>query len=187
MARIAQFLQLPDIHHHEIAATYQRLRDDAYRMRKHLISWDAVVNLCTSTPSAAVVAYSRYQAACCLVISLSVILNCLLRIFDRTNALLCNEASGFCDDIASIAESVSCHRPVGSGYAVICLMTAHAAVDDPQKLARIEKIMAEYQLDFVGINWLDRATLLRSVFETLRRDIYLRSQNRFTSEACIIL
>ncbi|KAJ5602260.1 hypothetical protein N7510_011794 [Penicillium lagena] len=193
MGRISEFMRFPDIHHHEIAATYQLLRNDAYRMINHLIQRRAGMDL--STSSATVIAYARYQAACCLIISLSLILNCLLRAFDATNSLLCEEASAFCDEIITIAESVSCHRPLGSGYAAVCLVPAWAATDDPQQLARIETIMAEYQLDFIDFNWSDRATWLRSSFDTLRQGVAKGDRRRgfdpgkygTGNEACVIL
>lgn len=188
MARISEFMRSPDIHHHEIAATYQRLRDDAHKMIRHLLQWRADVDV--SSSSGAIIEYAHYQAACCLIISLSLILNCLLRAFDTTDFVLCKEASDFCDEIVTIAELVSCHRPVGSGYAAMCLVVAWASTDDPEQLAHIETIRAEYQLDYIGFNWSGSATWLRFVFDTLRQRV-LRgdSQTSFNTgnEACAIL
>lgn len=181
-------MRFPDIHHHEIAATYQRLRDDAYKMLRHLIQWRSDLGL--STSSGAIVEYAHYPAACCLIISLSLVLGCLLRAFVTTNLLLCKEAIGFCGDIVTIAELASCHRPVGSGYAAVCPVAAWAATYDPEQLARIETTRAEYQLDYIGFNWSDRANWLQFVFDALRQRV-LRgdSQSSFDSgnETCGIL
>lgn len=187
MARISEFMRFPDIHHHEIAAIYRGLRDDAFKMLQHLTQWCAVVDL--STSSRVIVAYARYQAACSLIIPISLILNSLLRAFDPTNSSCVMRLVILVTEL-QLSQSVSCHRPVGSRYAPVCLLAAWTLTDNAQQLTRIETIWAEYQPDFIGFNWADRAIWLRSTFDTLcQRAVKGDYQNSFATrnDACVIL
>ncbi|KAJ5084176.1 hypothetical protein NUU61_008755 [Penicillium alfredii] len=188
LAKIPDFLRFPDPHLHEITATYQRMRDQSYRMRHQLAQWSRVA------PSSSM-EYARYRAAYCILVALAVTLNSILGAFDPSNSALAGEAAFFCEEIATTAELASCHRPLGAGYASLCLVAAWAAVLDPRQLARIEGILLEYQTDFPEVQWFDRAVWLRTTFANLRQRVAERasvsdfehSRLFAANEACVVL
>lgn len=166
LARFPDYIRHPDPHVCEMAGVYLQLRDDAQKMRQYLDNWSPTdtANLC----SVALIQRSRYQAGYCLVVTLGLILNALLRAFDPDNDLLSQESAAFCDEIVDEAELASCYRPLGAAYIALCLVIALAVVDDTAQMARIDGILADYQTDFKETRWRDRAMWLRATFESHR-------------------
>lgn len=150
----------------EIAAAYLRIRNDSQKMRDYLDQWPATGR--TVFSSFVVMQRSRYQAGYTTLITLGLMLNTLLRIFDPGNTVLSAEAAFFCDEIVLEAELASCYRPLGAAYIALCLVVAWAAAEDLQQLARIDSVLADYQTDFKEIKWKDRAIWLRMTFGSYR-------------------
>ncbi|KAJ6171760.1 hypothetical protein N7470_000827 [Penicillium chermesinum] len=116
---------------------------------------------------------ARYQTAYVMMASLALVANALMRIFDPGNAMLMNEAAYFCDAIVDEAHLASCYRPLGSAYAALCLVVALSTADDPQRIARIESILGDYQSDFRDVRWGGRAAWLRQLFTEHRMRVAL--------------
>ncbi|KAJ5179474.1 hypothetical protein N7492_002684 [Penicillium capsulatum] len=166
LAKFPDFIRDPDSCVSEMAATYLQIRDDSRKMRQYLDNWSP-----TQTEdwcSVALMQRSRYQAGYCLVITLGLILNTLLRAFDPQNEMLAQESAFYCDEIIDEAELASCYRPLGAAYMALCLVIALASVENPAQHARIETILADYQTDFSETRWRDRAMWLRATFESHR-------------------
>lgn len=150
----------------EIAAAYLRIRNDSQKMREYLDKWPASESSLYS--SMLVMQRSRYQAGYATLITLGLMLNTLLRVFQPGNAMLSSEAVFFCDEIVLEAELASCYRPLGAAYIALCLVVAWAVAEDRHQLARIDSVLADYQSDFKEINWKDRAIWLRKRFGSYR-------------------
>lgn len=166
LAKFPDFIRNPDSCVSEIAATYLQLRSDSQRMRQYLDDWSPTQTVDWS--SVTLIQRSRYQAGYCLVITLGLILNALLRAFDPSNHMLATESAFYCDQIIDEAELASCYRPLGAAYMALCLVIALAVVEDPAQHSRIEAILADYQTDFNEARWRDRAMWLRATFESHR-------------------
>ncbi|KAJ5577479.1 uncharacterized protein N7459_006443, partial [Penicillium hispanicum] len=166
LAKFPEYIRNPDPYLPEIAAAYLHLRDDSWRMREYMMQWPA--SQMVSYSSMSVMQQSRYQAGYTMVVSLSLILNTLLRAFDHGNAVLARESMFFCDEIPDQAELASCYRPLGAAYMALCLVVALSAVEHPQQRARVEAVMADYQTDFKEIRWRERALWLRTTFNSHR-------------------
>ncbi|CAI7643341.1 unnamed protein product [Penicillium glandicola] len=166
LAMFPKFVQTPEPHLPEIAKTYMQLRLDAQQIKQYLDQYAGAIPV--SFSSSEVVRHSRIQAAYTMLSTLAVLLNSLLRVFDPWNASLVSEAVFLCDEIATQAELASCYRPVGAGYIPLCLVVAWAASDNLVQLARIERILSEYQSDFADVPWMSRAVWLASTLDSHR-------------------
>lgn len=166
LAKFPEFIRNPDSCVSEMAATYLQIRRDSQKIRQYLDQWPPTQTADWS--STTLVQRSRYQAGYCLVITLGLILNTLLRAFDPQNDMLAKESALYCDEIIDEAELASCYRPLGAAYMAMCLVIALAVVEDPAQHARIEMILADYQTDFKETRWRDRAMWLRATFESHR-------------------
>jgi hypothetical protein len=108
--------------------------------------------------------HCRYQAGYTLVVTLALILNTLLRAFDFNNTVLVTEAFSFCDHIIRQAEIACRYRPLGAAYISLCLVVGCSTAEDPQQLAHLQALLADYSTDFKEINWIERVMWLRASF-----------------------
>lgn len=162
LANFPEWIRRPDPHFHEIAAVYITMTDDAKRMRRYLDHWSTPPP--TSFRDPITVEHCRYQAGYTLVVTLALILNTLLRMFDPNNTVLKVEEYTLCEEI--IRESVvACrYRPLGAAYVSLCLVVGCSAAEDPQQLARLQALLTDYSTDFKEINWVERVMWLRACF-----------------------
>lgn len=191
ISMLPEFMINPDAHLSEITTLYLQLRVEVEKKRSLLANFPPGKQL--TFPSMRVGAKDRpqFQAAYAMTLSLAVITNALMRIFDPENTILINDAAYFCDEIVDEAELASCYRPLGSAYAALCLVVALATAEDPRQVARVERILADYQSDFRGLNWDDRVDWLRRLFAEHRMRVALgrEVQSKIVSEPglCIVM
>ncbi|KAJ5232094.1 hypothetical protein N7468_005050 [Penicillium chermesinum] len=171
ISMLPEFMRNPDAHLPAITSLYFQLREDAQKTRSFLDQL-AAEKVTTSSPLVPG-PRARYQTAYVMMASLALVANALMRIFDPGNAMLMNEAAYFCDAIVDEAHLASCYRPLGSAYAALCLVVALSTADDPQRIARIESILGDYQSDFRDVRWGGRAAWLRQLFTEHRMRVAL--------------
>ncbi len=126
---------------------------------------------------------SSYRVAYGILLALASTLNGILRAFEPDDMGLVGESTGFSTDIITLAAQASQHRPLGASYIPPCLVAAWAATADPSKQAEVEKMIAEYQTDFVQARWMDSAVWLKNRFERLRRKLAASYPKNFIGNA----
>lgn len=114
---------------------------------------------------------TRYRVGYGILLALASTLNGILRAFDPDDMTLVEESVSFSNDIMTIAAHASQYRPLGASYIPLCLIAAWAAIVDPSKQAEVEKMLGEYQTDFVQARWMHGAIWLKNRFESLRRKV----------------
>lgn len=149
----------------EVRTTLEELRADCAKMKRLLSSIDAVVPGDTpATPYAdpVIAQYVRYQGAYSTLLWMTITFNAVLRAYEPCDQFLVAESVVLVDEATALAEVASKYRPLGSSFIPLCLVYAHAATDDVTKRAQVEKVLAEYQLDFPCTDWLNIAAILRA-------------------------
>ncbi|CEO60783.1 hypothetical protein PMG11_05323 [Penicillium brasilianum] len=74
--------------------------------------------------------------------------NCMVQALEIHSDAVQADAHHFTEEILVLAETSENLRPVGSGYLIICLITAWAATRDPELRGRVFEWLCEYQSDF---------------------------------------
>lgn len=162
LAKFPEWIRRPDPYIPEIAVVYLTMRDDAERMHQYLGHWSDPAS--DSFTDSTTLEHCRYQAGYTLVVTLALILNTLLRAFDSNNTVLVTEAFSFCDHIIRQAEIACRYRPLGAAYISLCLVVGCSTAEDPQQLAHLQALLADYSTDFKEINWIERVMWLRASF-----------------------
>lgn len=151
------------------------MRADAPKLRQRLAqlteltSSGAIRPLSPRTPIMGL--HTRYQGAYGILLALASTLNGILRAFDPDDMTMVEESASFSIDIMTVAAHASQYRPLGASYVPLCLIAAWAVTEDPPKQAEVEKMLAEYQRDFVEARWMHCAIWLKNRFESLRRKV----------------
>jgi hypothetical protein len=175
LAKVPDFVRDPELHLFEIQSAYQQMRVEAPKMRQRLAqltepsSSDAIQPLSLPTPITGLLI--RYRAAYGILPTLASTFNGILRAFDPDDVDLVKESASYSNDIMTLAADMSQYRPLGASYIPLCLIAAWAATEDPSKQAEVEKMLAEYQADFVEARWMQCAIWLKNKFEILRHKV----------------
>lgn len=165
MAQIPNFVREPEQHLVEMRFAYKQIQVDVQKLRRRLVK---VAELPTSTGRL----HSTCLAAHGLLLCEALIVNAVLRAFNPYDSSLIEDSASFSNETVTLAEEASQYRPIGASHVPLCLIVAWAATDDMSRRVEIERVLADYQADFMVARWLDSAFLLDSQFQDLRRRIW---------------
>ncbi len=109
----------------------------------------------TSVPGISEASQNRARRQCLygFGLTMSILLNTILRAYDPKDANLVDEPNHLAHEIIALAEQqASIYRPLGAAYMLLCLMSAWTASADTDASihAEVDPVLADYQLDFLG-------------------------------------
>ncbi|KAJ5736467.1 uncharacterized protein N7483_001592 [Penicillium malachiteum] len=146
MSRLPVYMRNPDPYIMEIGVAYIKMCDIVQRIRSFLDQLPTSNSDSFSSPLTLQKAQLLAQYATMLTMLL--VLNALLRLFDPDNPVLRSETHSNCEQILLEAQAAYCYRPLGAAYFAVCLVVALAISDDSEQIVRIKKVLADYQADF---------------------------------------
>ncbi|KAJ6439930.1 transcription factor Cys6 [Purpureocillium lavendulum] len=171
MSLMTEILRHPMQHISQMRSLYQIVRLDFPGLRKHLL--EIIEPACSGPleklPLVLVRLQTRYQAAYCLLLSMGMTLNGMLRALNPYDLLLGEEMDTYCAEMLDLAERAKGRRPFGASHIPLGLLSAWAAVDDESQRPAIRSMIAEYDVGFASVNWQAKAELLRPAYDTVRR------------------
>lgn len=166
LTQIPNFVRDPELYPLEIKYTYQQIRLDMPKMLHHM----------KQTPDGTRM-QANFQAGTSLLLSLALIFNSLLRIFDPLDTTLLQDSANFSDESVALAERAMQYRPLGASHILVCLVAALAATDeDPARNIAVERMLLEYQGDFTTSKWMNVAAWLRGKYADLRNKLWMHSE-----------
>lgn len=172
LAKIPNFIRYPEVHLFDMQLTYEQKRIDIEKMRSRLCD---IADLPPAheigrfaPPVSGKTLLYLYWTAYVLLLALALVLNGLLRALDPLDITLVEDCIVFSDEVTIIGEHMMQYRPLGAGFVPICLTAAWAATSDPEKRAKIQELILDYQQDFAGARWMDGAFWLKDRFDLLR-------------------
>ncbi|KAI1054568.1 hypothetical protein LB506_010630 [Fusarium annulatum] len=167
LLRIPRLLHEPLRYVEEIKTTYRELRDDHARIQHQLDSVreqrDPSENLrCRQK------LVHKLQVTEAILLTAALALNRILRAAYPDEGVLLLEASMLANELIILAKSVYDLRPLGASYIPPCLAAVWATASALEaQNNEIETLIADYQLDYVRIKWMDQAVLLKELNRTL--------------------
>jgi hypothetical protein len=172
LARISVMFQNPRLHTPDIRSTYEQLRVETPKLGRRISITDERTvsneNRPLSLPMKVVRLHAALRGSYGMILTLAVTFNAILRALNPNDILLVDDSEMFSNEITTLAEYESQYRPIGASYIPLCLVAAWAAMSDARVLAKIEKIVEEYQPDFPQHNWMEMARALKRKIECLR-------------------
>ncbi|KAI1015083.1 hypothetical protein LB503_004020 [Fusarium chuoi] len=167
LVRIPRLLHEPLEYVEEIKATYRELRDDHARIQHHL---DSVQE--QRDPSESLQCRQKFihrlQVTEAFLLTAALALNRILRAAYPDEGVLFLEASTLANELIILAKAAYDLRPLGASYIPPCLAAVWATSGALEaQNNEIKTLLAEYQLDYVRIKWMDQAVLLKEFNGTL--------------------
>ncbi|KAL3955941.1 hypothetical protein ACCO45_008787 [Purpureocillium lilacinum] len=159
MSLMTEILRRPMQNTSQMKTLYQIVRLDFPGLKRHLL--EVIEPACTGPleklPLVLVRLQTRYQAAYCLLLSMGMTLNGMLRALNPYDTLLGEEMDVYCAEMLDLAERAKRRRPFGASHI-------------PPRVARpaIKSMIAEYDTGFGYVNWQAKAELLRPAYDTVR-------------------
>ena len=103
-------------------------------------------------------------------LTMSILLNTILRAYDSNDVSLVDESNHVAREIITLAKQASIYRPLGAAYMSLCLMSAWTASADTDLSTHteVETVLAEYQLDFLGPRAMEGCIKMMLVIRQLR-------------------
>ena len=164
--RIPDFVRDPVTHFEDIQSVYKGLQIDCTVVRTAIMTLSEMV---ASGEMINVKVLTLNSVAYGMLMTMAMVLNAILRSFDRSDVLLHSESEEFCDEALDLSKRVSQYRPLGSSYMPLALACAWAVTEDEVKRDALGDMMMEYQTDFESGRWLESAICLRKRLNYVRR------------------
>lgn len=180
LANVTEYINDPEPHHDDILKVYARMKIDSQKLRQIVegIAGNGEDPL-FPRPGPGVSLHREvrdFSTAYGIVLTLMMALNGILHALDPEDISLNDDAVVIGTSILQLAKELSPYRPLGASHIPLCLTVAWAAIDDNNKRAEVEAMIADYQTDFTTMTWMDMAYWWRNRFEVHR-------QNRIISRA----
>ncbi|KAI9168004.1 hypothetical protein HJFPF1_04148 [Paramyrothecium foliicola] len=178
IVRLPSVIRDPLRHMPYIGIAYETVRGDVARMRQ---TYALVQNIYESSPESVkneketLRMYSGMQTVAGIILMVANLFGGLLAAYDPSNTAVVEEANLYRQESLALAKSAAMHRPFGSSYMTLTLVTAWAASDDAEEMAELWTAIEEYASDFPEDGWQKRPLWLRSVFDTVRMDSFMRA------------
>ncbi|KAF5631058.1 fungal transcriptional regulatory n-terminal [Fusarium sp. NRRL 25303] len=167
LAKIPRLLHKPLRYVEEIKTTYTELRDDHARIQHHLDSVREQRDLSGKLHCRQKLVH-KLQVTEAILLTAALALNGILRAAYPDTGVLLLEASTLANELIILAKAVDELRPLGASYIPPCLAAVWASASALEaQNNEIERLLAEYQLDYVRIKWMDQAVLLKELNGTL--------------------
>jgi hypothetical protein len=171
LVKIPSMIKNPRLHSLEIIFAYERIRVETPMLGRRVAKMSEQtihdVNQHRSVPLHVIKLHAALREGYGSLLTLAMPFNAMLRALNPCDILLAKESEIFLEEIITLAEYESQNRPIGASYIPLCLVAAWAAVNDALMLAKIEKIIDEYQSDFPQHRWMEMAHALRKKIESL--------------------
>jgi hypothetical protein len=107
----------------------------------------------------------RFHTANAAMLTMSIVLNRIIRVYDDDPALV-EEARRYVDDIIELGQEASSNRPIAAAFVATPLTMALASMED-YRYSEVEVLLLEYQTDFVGLHYFDDVERIRRQFESI--------------------
>jgi hypothetical protein len=107
----------------------------------------------------------RFHTANAAMLTMSIVLNRTIRVYDDDPALV-EEARRYVDDIIELGQEASSNRPIAAAFVATPLTMALASMED-YRYSEVEVLLLEYQTDFVGLHYFDDVERIRRQFESI--------------------
>lgn len=155
LAKVSALLRDRNLKFLEIQSVYQVMRADCEKLKHALAEiWETALGIPTKSLALPVrQLHVRCQTAYGLLLMLSIILNATLLKHTPLDHSLAEELALFVDEVIALAQQASQYRPLGSSATPLYLAAALAASNDVPKQIQMEKLLAEYETDFVSTQW----------------------------------
>ncbi|KAL9616933.1 MAG: hypothetical protein Q9160_008246 [Pyrenula sp. 1 TL-2023] len=108
--------------------------------------------------------HAHYQRLYGLAITFAILLNRLVRSFDKDDACLSEEMERLSKEAIDLAEKAACYRPLGASWVSLCLRTAQVATENHELKTELDKAMTDYARDFPRMDMVSPASHLESLF-----------------------
>lgn len=179
---LQNLVKLPDFFHNpqsnllDIVVAYQRQLHDLDVLRSRLEAgkarcWPHGYEMRTS-PTPLQKIYSQIQAAYGLLLTITQLLNSVLRASDPCNISLAEESVFITNEIMKLAEPASYQRPLGSCYYPLALLAAYAATESPSIKDEVELMLVDYGQDLGGTEWLLAAKYVEQTVEGMHEKFW---------------
>ncbi|KAL6240331.1 hypothetical protein RBB50_012769 [Rhinocladiella similis] len=178
----------PEVLHEAKAMYHARVPEPGY-LRRHLLT--AMTVLDNSSADGAAQAqepalnsagewHARRLCLYGLGLAMSAVLNTILRAYDPEDVDLAIESAHLVREIITMAKQASMYRPLGAAYVNFCLMSARTACanTDLSIHAEVETVLADYQLDFLGLWLTDGCRKMMTAIHQLRAKVTRWQRNR---------
>lgn len=173
IAQMSEILRHPKQNIAAMKTLYHLIRLETPGLRKILL--ESIEPACAAPPDQLPILLVRmqtcYYAAYCLILSMGMALNGMLRALDPYDALMAEETDMFCTEILTLAERLKWRRPLGASQIPLALVAARAVVDDPKQQAAITNTLVEYEPDLTTFSCLSKAGLLKEGYDRVCRNL----------------
>ncbi|KAL4866277.1 hypothetical protein BDV12DRAFT_137797 [Aspergillus spectabilis] len=167
MAQMAQWIRSPAFHLVDIHTAYNQLMIDCVTMRSVLNKIAEIEASGVQQPSTRL--HTRPQAAYSMLISLALVLNLMLRIFDPDSFSLADEAAVLADESIWLSELAAKYRPFGVTFMPVCLVMAWTASDNIAVRQQVQDILIGYEVDFPAVKWVQTCWWMQRKYDEIRR------------------
>ncbi|OBS26158.1 hypothetical protein FPOA_00101 [Fusarium poae] len=177
IGEMSWFLREPEKYVYQIRSTYALLRAEQPRLQQiKKISVARARETCSTSQQRRL--GIRFYSAIAAMLTMGIVLNRIIRIYDDDPALM-EEAKRYVDDIIELGMEASCNRPIAAASIATPLTMALAAMED-YRYAEAEVLLLEYQTDFAGLHYFDDVERIRQQFENIDK------RNRRTKELLLV-
>ena len=160
LARVPSILRnskdnLTDVHeiYETIRIDYPGVRDFA----ENVIEPACSAAPYTALPLKLVQAQTQIHASMCLMLTVAIVFNLLLRHYDSGDERLFWEYHGFVADAITLAERAKARRPFAASHIPLSLLSAWYAADDPEQRRQLHELLNEYHEDYITIGLVRNA------------------------------
>ncbi|KAF2835758.1 hypothetical protein M501DRAFT_941160 [Patellaria atrata CBS 101060] len=108
------------------------------------------INAWTPATASSKLIHAHYQRLYSTGLTITIVLNCILKAISGSDGDLVVESTHFCKDVLLLAEAAAIYRPLGSSYMIVCLVAAWCNTSDEGSKANVEDMLCEYWSAFVG-------------------------------------
>jgi hypothetical protein len=110
----------------------------------------------------------RFHTANAVMLAIACVLNRILRSY-QDSPVLVEETKLYIDEIIILAKESSSNRPIAAAPVAIPLIVALASMED-YRHDEVERLLLEYQTDFLGLHYFDDVQMVRRGFKNMDRN-----------------
>lgn len=125
--------------------------------------------------------YSNYQRMYGIGLVITLFFNCMLAAMGAHDSMTVFDGTYLAEEVLTLAANSQIHRPIGSGYLLICLSAAWAAAPDPILRGKVLVMLTDYHNDF---RIRDSACMVREL-ETITEHLRLGTPYRIGGERLV--
>ncbi|KAH7137456.1 hypothetical protein B0J13DRAFT_479066 [Dactylonectria estremocensis] len=165
MADLSMFLRDPERYLYQLKCHYNILSLERPVIRR-LVEQLEPVSKSSEATLATKKAFIAYAAAYGGLLSQTALVSPVLEAFDVHSAYV-SDSHQFCDEAVKIAHQCRYFRPCGAAWVPELLKLTWASLKDAYRHREIEELIAEYEEDVDGGNYLEEARDIRNRFDRM--------------------